>query len=107
VEEGADKRGAIPLSYDLGIARLERKSWELRLMNSRDCELRQVTLGLALVIALWSLGEKVELMPSVVRTGELPEGPVDRFEEDSSRESKEPLRLREVNERSLRSWEQT
>jgi hypothetical protein len=84
-----------------GIARLERKSRELRLTNSRDGELRQVPLGLALVIALWSLG-KVELAPSVVCTGELPEKDLWIDKGDSSRESKEPLRLREVNERSLR-----
>jgi hypothetical protein len=55
-----------------GIARLERRSRELRLANSRDGELRQAPLGIGLghsVVVAW---EKVELAPSVVRTGELP-----------------------------------
>jgi hypothetical protein len=39
-------------------------------------------------------------VPSVVRTGELPKGPVDRLKEDSSRESKEPIRLKGDKERS-------
>jgi hypothetical protein len=39
-------------------------------------------------------------MPSVVRIGELPKGPVDRLKEDSSRESKEPIRLKGDKERS-------
>jgi hypothetical protein len=33
--------------------------------------------------------ERVELAPSVVRTGELPKGPVDRLEEDFGWKSKE------------------
>jgi hypothetical protein len=39
-----------------GIARLERRSREFRLANSRDCELRQVPLGLGLghsVVVAW------------------------------------------------------
>jgi hypothetical protein len=38
--------------------------------------------------------EKVELTPIVVHTRELPKGPVDRLEGDSSRESKESIRLK-------------
>jgi hypothetical protein len=45
-------------------------------------------------------GEKVELVPSVVCIGEIPKGPVDRFERDSSRESKELIRLKEGKEQS-------
>jgi hypothetical protein len=76
-----------------GIVRLERKSRELRLTNSRDCELRQAPLELGLghsVVVAWG---KVELTPSVVRTGELPKRTCGSITRDSSRESKEPLRL--------------
>ena len=39
-------------------------------------------------------------MPSAVRIGELPEGPVDRLKRDSSRESKESIQLKGEIERS-------
>jgi hypothetical protein len=61
-----------------GIVRLEEKSWEPRLTNSRVASCDECLWNWALVIALWS-HERAELMPSVVYIGELPKGPVDRL----------------------------
>jgi hypothetical protein len=55
-----------------GIARLERRSRELRLANSRDGELRQAPLGIGLGHSTCGRLGVVELAPSAVRTGELP-----------------------------------
>ena len=61
----------------LGIVRLEKKSREPRLMNSRVASCDKHLWNWALVIALWS-HEEADLASSVVCIGELSKGPVDQ-----------------------------
>jgi hypothetical protein len=76
-KEGADRGRAIPIS-----AFRVSRDWKGRVgsLDSRTRELRVATrplelgLGHSVVVA-----RKVELVPSVVCTGELPKGPVDRL----------------------------
>jgi hypothetical protein len=46
--EGADEKGSCTHFTILGIATLEGESWEVRLTNSQDYELRQAPLKLDL-----------------------------------------------------------
>jgi hypothetical protein len=61
-----------------GIARLEKEESGVSTHELASCELRQAPLELGLGHSVVVARRKVELVPSVVRTGELPKGPVDR-----------------------------